>query len=50
MAMISLVVALIFIIVDLDRPRRGLIRVSDAPLIDLLASIDTKPVAQAPQR
>jgi hypothetical protein len=50
MAMILLVVALIFIIVDLDRPRRGLIRVSHAPLIDLLASIDAKPVAAAPQR
>ncbi len=50
MAMVLLVVALVFIIVDLDRPRRGLIRVSHAPLIDLLASIDAKRAAAAPQR
>jgi len=43
LAMVLLVVALVFLIVDLDRPRRGLIRVSHAPLIDLLASIDGKP-------
>ena len=42
-AMVLLVVGMVFIIIDLDRPRRGLIRVSHAPLIDLLASIDPKP-------
>jgi FtsH-binding integral membrane protein len=42
-AMVMLLVAMVFLIIDLDRPRRGLIRVSHAPLIDLLASIDPKP-------
>lgn len=42
--MIALIVVLVFIIVDLDRPRRGLIKVDQSSLTDLKAAID---VAQA---
>lgn len=37
--MVLLIVVLVFIIIDLDRPRRGLIRVSQASLIELQSSI-----------
>jgi hypothetical protein len=39
--LVMLIVVLTFIIVDLDRPRRGLIRVSQASLIDLGVAIDS---------
>jgi hypothetical protein len=38
--MVMLIVVLTFIIVDLDRPRRGLIRVDQTSLIDLGTAID----------
>jgi hypothetical protein len=38
--LVTLIVVLTFIIVDLDRPRRGFIRVSQTSLIDLGAAID----------
>jgi len=37
--MVVLIVVLVFIIIDLDRPRRGLIQVSQKSLLDLQASI-----------
>ncbi|TXG78421.1 MAG: DUF4239 domain-containing protein [Rhodocyclaceae bacterium] len=37
--MIALIVVLVFVILDLDRPRRGLIQVSQKSLLDLQASI-----------
>lgn len=37
--LVTLIVLLVFIIVDLDRPRRGLIEVSQESLIDLQAAI-----------
>ncbi len=36
--MLTLIVLLVFLIVDLDRPRRGIIEVDRTPMIDLLAS------------
>jgi len=39
----GLVVLLVFIIVDLDRPRRGLITVSHKPLTDLQAAVRADP-------
>jgi hypothetical protein len=36
--MVILIVILVYIILDLDRPRRGLIVVSQAPLIELQSS------------
>ena len=39
--LVMLIVVLTFIIVDLDRPRRGLIRVSQNSLIDLGVAIDS---------
>ncbi len=38
--MVGLIVVLVFIIVDLDRPRRGLIQVDQHSLLELKASID----------
>ncbi len=38
-AMVALMVALVFVILDLDRPRRGLITVSDESLVDLQTSL-----------
>lgn len=38
--MVALIVLLVFIIIDLDRPRRGLIRISQDSLIELKAAID----------
>jgi uncharacterized membrane protein (Fun14 family) len=37
--MVALIVVLVFMILDLDRPRRGLIQVSQKSLVDLQASI-----------
>ena len=46
-AMVALIVVLVFVILDLDRPRRGLIVVSERNLLDLQASMkaETHPVA-----
>lgn len=38
--MVALVVLLMFIILDLDRPRRGIIEVSPQPILDVKAQID----------
>jgi hypothetical protein len=38
-AMVALIVVLVFVILDLDRPRRGLIVVSEKNLLDLQASM-----------
>ena len=38
-SMVALIVALVFVIIDLDRPRRGLIEVSQKSLLDLQAAI-----------
>lgn len=40
--MMMLIVLLVFMIVDLDRPRRGLIEVNQEPMRALLASIDAE--------
>ena len=37
--MVLLIVVLVFIIIDLDRPRRGLIQVDQKSLIELQADI-----------
>ena len=47
LVMVGLIVALIFVILDLDRPRRGLIEVSKKSLYDLQASIGPTPKAPA---
>jgi hypothetical protein len=39
--MVALIVVLVFIILDLDRPRRGLIKVNQTSLIELQAAINT---------
>lgn len=41
--MVLLIVILVYIIVDLDHPRRGLIRVNQKPLLDLQTSINASP-------
>ena len=38
-AMVGLIVVLVFVILDLDRPRRGLVLVSEKSLLDLQASM-----------
>jgi hypothetical protein len=43
-----LITAMLLVIFDLDRPRRGLITVPDAPLVALRASMNTPPVATGP--
>jgi hypothetical protein len=48
--MIALVVLLVFIIIDLDRPRRGLIEVDQQPLIDVRAAVHAEMAAAAPQK
>lgn len=45
--MIALIVVLVFIILDLDRPRRGLIEVSQKSLVDLQTSVRTPAGASA---
>lgn len=44
----ALISVLLLITFDLDRPVRGLVRVPDRPLVDLRASMDRPPAAQAP--
>ena len=44
--LVSLIVVLVFIIIDLDRPRRGLIEVDQSSLVQLDAAVQ----AQAPER
>ena len=51
LVMVGLIVVLVFVILDLDRPRRGLIEVSKKSLYDLQASINSPaavPVAPSP--
>jgi len=38
-----LIVLVIFIIIDLDRPRRGLIEVSQESMLDLASSVGPPP-------
>jgi hypothetical protein len=40
--MVGLIVIIVFIIIDLDRPRRGLIEVSQKSMLDLQATIDAE--------
>jgi hypothetical protein len=47
--MVSLIVVLVFIILDLDRPRRGLIEVDHKSLFDLQTAINTDTQADAQQ-
>jgi hypothetical protein len=42
-----LIVCLVFIIIDLDRPRRGLIAVSQQSLVDLRDSFEQTPAGAA---
>ena len=47
--LVALIAFLVFIIIDLDRPRRGLIEVSQQPLVSLLESLEQRPLgAQTP--
>jgi hypothetical protein len=48
--MIALVVLLVFIIIDLDRPRRGLIEVDQQPLFDISAAVHAEKTLSAPQK
>jgi hypothetical protein len=45
----GLITVLLLVTFDLDRPTRGLIRVPDAPLVNLRASMELPPVASAPE-
>jgi len=45
----GLITLLLLVTFDLDRPRRGLIQVPDAPLVDLRASMELPPAASAPE-
>jgi hypothetical protein len=42
-ALVVLIVLLVFVIIDLDRPRRGLIEVSQESLLALQGTLDTPP-------
>ena len=44
----GLIAVMLLVIFDLDRPRRGLITVPDAPLVALRASMRTPPAATGP--
>ncbi len=44
----GLVTMLLLTTFDLDRPTRGLIRVPDAPLVSLRASMELPPAATGP--
>jgi hypothetical protein len=44
----ALVTLLLLVIFDLDRPTRGVIRISDAPLVALRASMTQPPAASGP--
>jgi hypothetical protein len=48
LAAATLVILILFISVDLDRPHRGLITVPDAPLVAARRSMDPPPAASAP--
>ena len=48
LVMVALVVMLMFMIMDLDRPRRGIIQVSPQPLLDAKAAIDRAQEAAQP--
>ncbi|MDC2889895.1 hypothetical protein [Psychrosphaera algicola] len=37
--MVALIVSLVFVIVDLDRPRRGLIEIDQSPILNLQADM-----------
>ena len=45
--MVVLIVLLVFIIIDLDRPRRGLIEVSQKSLVDLQVAIGARQSIEA---
>jgi hypothetical protein len=47
--LVALIVVVVFIIIDLDRPRRGLIRVSQASLTDLQAAMTADVKSDAPK-
>ena len=38
--LVAMIVLLVFVIIDLDRPRRGLIQISQQSLLDLQGSVD----------
>jgi len=44
----SLVVVMILVIFDLDRPHRGMITIPDGPLVTLRASMNQPPAAVGP--
>jgi hypothetical protein len=44
----ALVTVLLLVLFDLDRPTRGVIRISDAPLVQLRASMALPPAASGP--
>lgn len=48
--MVALIVILVFVIVDLDRPRRGLIEISQKSLLDLQAAIRAEAGSPGGQR
>jgi hypothetical protein len=48
LAAAAVVVLIVFISFDLDRPQRGFITVPSAPLIDLRASMQLRPAANGP--
>jgi hypothetical protein len=45
--MVALIVLLVYIIIDLDRPRRGLIEVSQKSLTDLQAAVRAEASAES---
>ena len=45
----GLITLLLLVTFDLDRPTRGLIKVPDAPLVNLRASMELPPAASAPE-
>jgi hypothetical protein len=44
----GIVILIIFVTFDLDRPRRGLVKVPETPLIELREAMDLPPAAAAP--
>lgn len=46
--MVVLIMVLVFIVIDLDRPRRGLIQVDQSPLIELQTDLSTNTNAPPP--
>lgn len=48
--MVTLIVLLVFIIIDLDRPRRGIIEVSQQSMVDLQTSLAADPDDSPPRR